>query len=281
MDAFDLFRLWWADVPSRLGTTTVKTYRREVLAAIADMGKHPAILTTHDIDVHLGALRPQHASLRRAALADVFGWMERKGHRRDNPLAEVRKTKVGRQKVRRGWTQEELVRVVFAALWMGRDGVRGTGEDLAYSIMAQYGLCLRPGEFVRLTKDRVRLNGATSCVWITETKTGNDRALPVVGVAREALEKLMELSPETSNRLIHCGVERYWEKVRAACQLAGLPPEKCRPYAIRHTGATHMAERGVSERLIAEVLGHTDLRYVKTYTQPSDPEVRDALAKLG
>lgn len=280
MDAFELYRLWWADVPTRLGTATVKQYRREAFAACADLGKHPLDVKVGDIDRHLGELRPQHASLRRAALADFFGWMERRGHRPDNPLKEAKKARVGRQKVKRGWTEEELFRVFQAAIWIGHYGRRGTGVDVAWAILAQYGLCLRPGEICRLAKSQINLNGRSSCVYITDTKTGNDRIVPVVGPARVALENLLELTPATSAYIINVGTTRYWELVSAAARLAGLAPEKCRPYALRHTGATHLAERGVHPRLIAEILGHVDLRHVMTYTQPNDAALRAALLTL-
>jgi site-specific recombinase XerD len=282
MDAFDLFRAWWADVPLRLGPTTCKLYRREVFAASADMGKHPATILTRDLERHLGELRPQHASLRRAALMDFYRFLERKGHRPDNPLAPIKSPKIGRTKVRRGLSEEELYRLWNAALLLGsHPGTRGlAGEGLGWAILAQYGLCLRPGELCSLAKSRVSLNGTSSCAYIVETKTGNDRAIPVVGIARTALDALMELSPPTSNRLIHVGTKRYYELVHAAAQAAGLPPEKCRPYALRHSGATRMAEKGVHVRVIAEILGHTDLRATLTYTQPSDESMIEALETL-
>ena len=281
-DAFDLFRAWWADIPGRLGAVTCKVYRREVFAACADLGKHPATVLTRDLERHLGELRPQHASLRRAALMDFFRWLERKGHRPDNPLESIPSPKVGRKRVRRGLSEEELFRLWNAALVLGQHtGTKGlAGEGLAWAILAQYGLCLRPGELVNLTKSHVNLNGARSYVEVTQTKTGNDRIVPVVGIARTALDALVALSPASSNRLIHIGGTRYWELVHAAAQIAGLPPEKQRPYALRHAGATRLAERGVHPRLIAEILGHTDLRAMWTYTQPGDPDILEALRKL-
>ena len=281
-DAFDLFRLWWAAVPGRLGSATVDKYRYEVFAAYAKMGKHPATVLTREIEAHLGDLRPQHASLRRAALSDFHKWLVIHGYRPDNPLEDLRKIRIGKQKVRRAWSEEELWRTVFAALWMGTGPKdRGSGYQLAYMILAQYGLCLRPGEVVALSKDRIVLNGVGSCAHITNTKTGIDRTVPVVGVAREALERLVELTPETSSRLIHFGRPHYWQKVHTAALLAGVPPEKCRPYSLRHTGATHLAERGVQPRVIAEILGHSDLRHVMTYAAPTSEEMRQALSKLG
>ena len=212
---------------------------------------------------------------------DFFAFLARRGFRADNPLDGARKARPGKRKVKRGLTEDELVRIVFAALWMGDHGRRGTGELMAYAILAHYGLGLRPSEFLLLSKDRIVLDGASSCVYVVETKTGHDRAIPVVGSTREALERLIAMSPAESNRIMHIGTTRYWERFRAAAQLAGLPPEKCRPYALRHTTASHLTERGVPPRVVAEILGHSDLRSMMTYTQPSDQQMRDALGKLG
>ena len=277
-DAFALFRQWWADVPKRLGSGTCRRYRREVLNTFADLGEHPVTVPRRALERHLGELRPQHASVRRAALVDFFRWCEREGHRHDNPLEGTR-VKVAVTKVRRGMTEQELWRTVFAALWMGEHGERGNGWRLAWAILAQYGLLLRPGEICSLRKANVNLNGASSCAFIVETKTGHDRVVPIVGIARVALDELMRLAPGPT--LLPWGTTAYWGKVSVAAKLAGVPPEKCRPYALRHTGATHLAERGVDLRVIAEILGHRDLRHVAIYTAPSDERLRQALSKLG
>lgn len=281
MDAFDLFRAWWADVPTRLGPTTCDEYRREVFSTFAALGKHPATVLTRDLERHLGERRPQHASLRRAALMDFFRWLERKGHRPDNPLAPIPSPKVARNRIKRGLTEEELFRLWNAALLLGlHPGMKGlAGEGLGWAILAQYGLCLRPGELCSLAKSDLSLNGSRSCVTITETKTGNDRVVPVVGIARVALDALLALSPPTSNRLVHVGTKRYYELVHAAAGIAGLAPEKARPYALRHTGATHMKQRGVADIWIAQILGHSDLRTLATYVV-GDQELAAALRKL-
>jgi integrase/recombinase XerD len=280
-DAFELFRAWWGDVPARLGPATCKQYRHEVFAACADLGKHPVTVLARDLEKHLGELRPQYASLRRAALLDFFRFLERRGYRADNPLASLPSPKIGRKKVRRGLSEEELFRLWNAALLLGsrrRPPAALPGDALGWAILAQCGLLLRPGELVRLTRSAVKLNGSRSYVEVTQTKTGNDRIVPVVGIARAGLEGLM--ASTSSNRLIPVQTTRYWELVHAAGELAGLPPEKCRPYALRHTGATFLAERGVPPRVIAEILGHSDLRSMWVYTQPGDRDVIEALRKL-
>lgn len=91
----------------------------------------------------------------------------------------------------------------------------------------------------------------------------------------------MALTPETSAYVIPVGTTRYWEQVSAAARLAGLAPEKCRPYALRHSGATRLAEMGVHPRIIAQILGHSDLRTVMNYMGATDEELKDALRKLG
>lgn len=273
MDAFELFRSWWADVPTRHGPNTARTYRGLVFRFFADTPTDPTLITARQLDKALGEMIPRHAKQVRTALGDFFAFLVRRGYRLDNPLEATKRPKPGRQRVKRGWTEDEMERVLDAS---GRVDPSGR---LAWAILAQYGLCLRPGEFVSLTADKVVLNGASSCVYLTDTKTGNDRAVPVVATAREALEKL--LVANGGCRVVPFGRTQYWSKVRLACQTAGLAPEKCRPYALRHTGATHLLERGVNIRVVAEILGHTDLRHTMTYTQPSSADLRTALAKLG
>lgn len=286
MDAFDLYRAWWTDVASRLGSATCRTYRREIFAGLADVGRHPAEVRTRDWEKHLGEMRPQHASLRRAALMDFHEFLVRKGYRADNPLADLKRQRIGKKKVKRGWTHDELVRIVFAALYLGRGTpgrarVPGTGEQVAYALLAQYGAGLRPSEFLLLSKDHIHLNGTSSHIEVLETKNGDDRIVPLVGVGREAFQWLVDHSPPESNRIMHIGTTRYWELVSRAGHAASIPPEKCRPYAARHTTAAHLAEAGVHVSVIASILGHRDLRATLGYMTPSDGLMRDALGKLG
>jgi integrase/recombinase XerD len=274
---FGLYREWHGDQVSRLGPSTIGNYRYQVLKALADIGKDPLRLQQRDLEKYLQALRTQSAVLARSALVDFFKFLVRKGYRPRNPLHEkVRNTRRTKRRIKRGLTEEELTRLLVAAVYAARR--RYTGQKLAWAILAQYALGLRPGEMVALTPDKIALDGAAPCAYITDTKTGADRVVPISKLARDALTELLRTS---NGWLVGLGRTHYGDKVKRAAILAGIAPEKCRAYALRHTAATHMVERGIHIRVVAEFLGHSDLRPTAGYTVPSDKFLRAAVDSLG
>lgn len=275
-DTFAVYQQWWADAATRLGPNTVRQYRYHVLKALADTGKDPLRMTREQCAKYLGELRPHYAKKIRSALVDFFDFLVRRGHRAANPLEEVKVKTRGGNRLKRGLTLEELTRLLIAAVYASKK--RFEGHRLAWMILAQYALGLRPGELCTLTVGRVSLNGSSSCVYITDTKTNNDRVVPMNALAGEALRELMA---GRDGQIVEIGTSWYWGKVRRAARLAGISPEKCRPYAMRHTFGTHLAELGVHPRVISELMGHSDLRATMVYTTPSDKQLREAVAKLG
>lgn len=274
-DFFTLFRRWKADAAVRLGPATIKQYRRYLIATAAEIGKDPCNMSSKELKQYLGALRPQYGQQTRNALQDFYEFAIRKGHLSENPVASVSVKMRGKRKLKRGLTHEELVRLLIAAVSTTNKWFDGT--RLAWTILCQYSLGLRPGEICRLSRDRIRLNGSSSAVEIVDTKTGNDRLLPIGPLAREAITELLEHS---GNRLVTVGTAAYWEKVRRAGALADLPPEKRRPYALRHTFATHLIEAGVPARHVAELMGHSDMRAIWGYSVPDRAVLESALEKL-
>jgi integrase len=70
-----------------------------------------------------------------------------------------------------------------------------------------------------------------------------------------------------------------WRRFGLALRTAGLPHRTY--HELRHGTATLLAAQGVPERVIAEVLGHRDVRVTsRTYTQVSEATVRSALETL-
>lgn len=278
VDYLAIYRAWWADVGTRLAPSSSTQYRRNVLRALADMGRDPTTVPAREIQSYLDSLRVQYARVTHAALSDFFDFLVLRGFRAANPLKKMEVRTRGGRRVRRGLSEEELARLLVAAVYAGYGRQRWGGTRLAWAILAQYALGLRPGELVSLTTDEIDLNRDPPCVLITHTKTGNDRAVPVGAIAREALEELME---GRTGCILGIGRTQYWAHVRRAARLAGLPDEKCRPYSLRHTFASHLVEKGVHIRVIAELLGHSDLRATTVYTTPSDHLLRSAVQLLG
>jgi integrase len=67
----------------------------------------------------------------------------------------------------------------------------------------------------------------------------------------------------------------------AAVKRAGLP-RKVTPHVIRHTAASWMAEAGVRMEMIAQYLGHTDLKTtIRVYARFSPTFLQEAMRALG
>jgi integrase len=104
-------------------------------------------------------------------------------------------------------------------------------------------------------------------------------------VRKELLERreqstgdgLVFRSPRTGGKLVDIK-----KAFRAACDDAGI--KDFRFHDLRHTTGTRLGDVRTNATTIAEILGHSDLRMTKRYTQVTDPNKKravDALAGYG
>lgn len=270
------YRGWWADVANRHSPSTARTYRAIVARTLAEIPPD-RIDDPASIRRYLDEMRTNHASVARSALRDLYGYLIRSGRISHDPLATVRTARRKGKRVRRALEPDELVRLLVALVYIGVGKTRWTGEHIAWAVLAQYATGMRPGELIDLRVDDLRLNGDSSAVYLTNTKTGNDRIVPLNATARIALG---ELAAGRRGRVLTIGRTQYWSHVRRAALAAGIDPERARPYALRHSFATHLIERGVHQRFVADLLGHVDMRHVWSYTVPSQDALRSAAATL-
>ena len=269
-NAFRLWRGYWGDLPNRRPPKTVDDYRGACFRFFARTGADPLAVTAGQVGAFLDEHRPQHANLYRHALSDFFDYLIRVGARGDNPLVGVSR-RARRTKIKRSLSEDELVRVLVAAVYLGRNRRRWEGRRFALLMLAQYYAGLRPGELVRITTSHLQLDVEHPYLEITETKTGADRMVPL---NKRALDVFRELAHDHVGRLCPVGATAYWTWVKRACEFAGVAPEKARPYAFRHTFARHLIDRGVPERDVAELMGHASMSAMWGYTQPGADALR-------
>ncbi len=144
-------------------------------------------------------------------------------------------------------------------------------RDIAVLLLL-YGAGLRISEALALTpRDLPASGGATL---IIRGKGGKERMVPVLPVARAAVERYVRLVPyplepgepmfrgakggPLSPRLIQLAMER----MRADQSL----PETATPHALRHSFATHLLSAGADLRQIQDLLGHASLSTTQGYT---------------
>ena len=119
---------------------------------------------------------------------------------------------------------------------------------------------------------------------IQETKNGERRAVPLVGIALQLIEKLkvndggsfddfIFHSPESPTKC--CSIRTAWDKAIKRAEI-----ENFRFHDLRHSTASYLAMNGASLLEIADILGHKTLQMVKRYAHLSDDHKADVLEKM-
>lgn len=278
-DPFTLYRLWKADLDRYSSPSTAQLYRRTAFACAADLERHPLDWTSGELRRYLDQLTPASAKNARQALSSWLDWMVARGFRESNPLDAVQPRRRRRQRIKRALTEEELTRLVISAAWGPRYRSRWveSRRRIALLMLAQYHTGLRPGEITTLLVSEVHLDDERPRIEVTGTKTDNDREVPLSAKAQEVFAELVE---GRVGRVSNVNSNSYWDHYNRAAVRAEIPPERRRPYALRHTFATRLIDAGVHPRRIAELMGHSDLRTIMTYTAQEYEELRAAVELL-
>ena len=105
-------------------------------------------------------------------------------------------------------------------------------------------------------------------------KGGKERMVPILEVARKAVDIYLRLSPHpaTANSPLFVGVRggalspRLIQKAMQQTRLQLGLPSTATPHALRHSFATHLLSAGGDLRSIQELLGHSSLSTTQNYT---------------
>lgn len=120
---------------------------------------------------------------------------------------------------------------------------------------------------------------ARGVIHVRQTKTDKDRVVPMNETVRGLLESRPRTSgyvfpsPKTGGRLIE--IKHKFDEARTAAKIKDF-----RFHDLRHTAATRLADAGVNVIVIAEVLGHGDIRTTKRYSHVMEESKREAVEML-
>lgn len=133
-----------------------------------------------------------------------------------------------------------------------------------------YGCGLRISEALNLTFHQTPLPEVLKI----RGKGNKDRVIPVIPMARDAVDEYLRLCPYTHepDTPLFLGVRgkqlhpRQVQKTMEQLRLQLGLPASATPHALRHSFATHLLEAGGDLRTIQELLGHASLSTTQVYT---------------
>ena len=254
---------WWK---AQLGPRTLADITPAVIAEWRDRLASDPIRTAHQDDSkepHSPRYRsPSTVARYLAALSHAFtiavkewGWLE------DSPLRKVAKPKEPRGRVR--FLSDEERRALLKACQSSAN------PDLYVAVVLALSTGARRMEILGMRWSQVDI--ARGVITVTETKNGEIRALPLVGLAHDLMKERAKVRRIGTDLVFPSkqGVKPVdlrapWEAALSAAKIADF-----RWHDLRHSCASYLAMNGATLPEIAEVLGHKTLQMVKRYAHLS------------
>ncbi|MEO7861989.1 MAG: site-specific integrase [Nitrospirales bacterium] len=191
------------------------------------------------------------------------------------PEIELPKAPEGRT---RFLTQEEIVRLLAACS-------QSKNTHLPAIVIVAINTGMRRGEILGLQWERVELDkdlGFNAHIRLYQTKNGKARGVPLNKQVIEALTSVERDPAQRLGRVFKRANGENWGQIRtafnAAVKRAALPD--FRFHDLRHTCASHLAQRGRPLKEIQEVLGHQSFAMTLRYAHLSPMHLRTAVESL-
>lgn len=260
---------------------TLDAYRRDVGDFLAFITLHKGEpqglkalerVTVSDMRAWMAQTRatgiaPRSLARKLSSVKSFFRWLaEREGFDPSAVLA-TRSPKFHRKLPRP--LDEDAARAMIdtVELQSGSDWV--SARDMAV-VTLLYGCGLRISEALSLTGSDLPMGDSLHIIG----KGGKERLVPLLPVARQAVERYLHLAPfptepgaplfrgARGGKLNPRQIQLVMEKARMQLGL----PASATPHAMRHSFATHLLNAGGDLRAIQELLGHASLSTTQAYT---------------
>ncbi len=201
-----------------------------------------------------------------------WGWLD------DTPMRKVAKPREPRGRVR-FLSDDERGRLLRAC-------ESSTSAYLYPIVVLALSTGMRRGEIMNLTWDRVDIQRRLVILRADDTKTGEARAVPIVGLAHDILSQIAQertgkdtlvfpAPPVSGQPERPLDIQSAWMRALRVAEI-----EDFRFHDLRHSAASYLAMNGASLAEIADVLGHKTVQMAKRYSHLTDAHTTGIVEKM-
>jgi len=144
---------------------------------------------------------------------------------------------------------------------------------------------MRKGEILGMKKGWVDFkNGIIIVSRSAQKRKKKDKRIPINSKLEPVLKRRMQglkrddylfVNPKTGNKYLR--IQNSWTKIIEKAGLNGkVGVDKLRFHDLRHTAATYLARAGKDIKLLAQYLGHTDVKTSTRYIHYQDEDLKSA-----
>jgi integrase len=136
---------------------------------------------------------------------------------------------------------------------------------------------MRRGELLSLRWEQIR-NGF---IYLTETKSGKARQIPINNQVARALQKLRQKN-QLKSPFIFCRPDgnRLFEVMQSFANACRKAIDGFRFHDLRHTFASQLIMNGIILKAVQELLGDSDLKMTMRYAHLPQAHLQEAVAVL-
>ncbi|WJH30486.1 tyrosine-type recombinase/integrase [Paenibacillus sp. CC-CFT742] len=228
----------------------------------------------HERDMTVG-LSPVTVNTKFKTLRTMFRFLEDEGLIDRDPTAKIKKVREPEKEIK-------VLSTVDLKSLLAQPDQRTFAGFRDYVVMnVLIDSFARIGEVLALKKPDV--DAVRGSVYLNEkiTKSRRGRTVPItqrtVRLIRELMKECEEFDSEYVFLTNYGGPlrdDRFRDRLKKYVKAAGIKI-RVHPHLFRHTSATMFLENGGSERHLAEIMGHRDLRMVAKYTHLSEKSVKE------
>lgn len=191
-----------------------------------------------------------------------------------NPMAKVEKKKVAKGRVRFLSSKEQTNLLEVCK--------KSPNKHLYLLVVIALSTGARYGEIMGLTWDNVNLDIETPMFYFMDTKNGENRAVPITGLALDVIKEFSKIR-QINSKLVFphkdgkkpMDLRWYWDKVVESAKL-----EDFVFHDTRHCAGSNLAMDGASLIEIADILGHKTMQMVKRYSHLTKKHTAKVLGRM-